>query len=121
MPASISTENRRLRPPLSRLNRRVIWPCVKGSTIWWDYKPAVPASSISSSPFVGTDLETLLRPNGIGMLVLASVHVDTDHCGQSLLVVPIPGEGSPSVPDSPHGAQEYSRPKEQRQSASPTR
>src|SRR5258706_13841122 len=40
MPASISTANGRLRPPLSRLNRCVIWPSVKRSTIWWDYKPA---------------------------------------------------------------------------------
>jgi len=46
---------------------------------------------------------------------------DTDHRGQWSLVLPTPVEGTPSVPDSPHGAQEYSRPKEQRQSASPTR
>jgi hypothetical protein len=46
--ASISTANGRLRPPLSRLNRCVIWPSVRGSTIWWDYKPAVPPRSTAS-------------------------------------------------------------------------
>src|SRR5882762_10841517 len=43
MPASISTANGHLRPPLSRLNRCVIWPSVKGSATWWDYKLAGPA------------------------------------------------------------------------------
>jgi len=38
----------RLRPLPSRLSRCVIWPSAKGSTIWWDYKPAGPASSIAS-------------------------------------------------------------------------
>jgi hypothetical protein len=42
MPASISTANGRLRPRLSRPNRCLIWPSAKGSTTWWDYKPAGP-------------------------------------------------------------------------------
>jgi Oxidoreductase family, NAD-binding Rossmann fold len=31
-----------------RLSRCVIWPSGRVSTIWWDYKPAEPASSIAS-------------------------------------------------------------------------
>jgi len=46
--ASISTANGHLRPPLSRLNRCVIWPSVKGAAHMVDYKLAGPRVSIGS-------------------------------------------------------------------------